>query len=338
MPGTFTPKPVPPLRRTELTVPAAPTATPVDTDVFEGASDGKRYVLPRYAIAFDKIGLVEEPRIAIADRQGTPTLVVTLNETPSPAAAADTSELQHVLSVTLKYPVPVVDGGDMVQEILFPSVLLDATETVITAELPLATPGERRGQILAALASLTASARLVVGRGITVGVPTGEHLPDGAPGYRVRKLLIDWIPAPRRSFSGSPTQPARRREWRGRTDDSAPRHVHGASHSYWQNPASPEHFYFLPDRFLLARAPDGGRAPLLRVRAAATAGDDAPRIAFEFQARPVIDADRIGAARPQLETAARQRGGTGPLALEIMPDPQPLLRLACRRMAPRAPR
>jgi hypothetical protein len=42
----------------------------------------------------------------------------------------------------------------------------------------------------------------------------------------------------------------------------------------------------------------------------------------------VIDPDRLNAAHPQLEAAARQRGGTGALALEIMPDPQPLLRLA----------
>jgi hypothetical protein len=326
-PRIFIPRPRPPLRREELTVPAAPTATPVDTDVFI-SRDGNRQVLPRYALAFDKVGLVEEPHIAIADRHGTPTLVLTLNETPSPAAGDGTSELQHALAVTLKYRVPVVGGGDMVQAIPFPTVLLDATETVITAELPLTTPGQRQ-QILAALASLEASATLVVGRGIMVGVPTDEQLPDGAPGYRERRLLLEWTVPPAPIVLSE----AQRHRLGGGSGGVQPliRHrlaFRGVSHSYWQDPARPEHFYFLPDRFLLARAPEGDRHPLLRVRAAATASDDVPRIALEFQARPVLDPDRLAEAHAQLEAAVRQRGGTGELAFEIMPDPQPLLRLA----------
>jgi hypothetical protein len=321
-------RPNPPLRRSELTVPVAPTATPADTDVFESGDGSKHYVLPRYALAFDKIGLLDEPRIAIADRNGMPTLVLTLNETPSPAAGANTSELPHVLTVTLRYCVPVIPNGVVVQDIAFPTVLLDASETVVTAELPLTAPGQHM-QILAALSSLQASATLVVGRGITVGVPTDEKLPDGAPGYRERKLLLEWTvpPAP---LVLSEAQRDRLGGGSGGVQPLIRHHIafRGASHSYWQDPARPDHFYFLPDRFLLARAPEGNRRPLLRVRAAATTGDDTPRVAFEFQARPVIDPDRLDAAHPQLETEARQRGGTGTLALEIMPDPQPLLRLA----------
>jgi hypothetical protein len=318
----------PPLRRSELTVPVAPSATPADTDIFESGDGSQHYVLPRYALTFDRVGLVEEPRIAIADRNGTPTLVLTLNETPSPATGTGRSELPHVLAVTLRYRVPVVSGGELVQDVPFPSVLLDATETVVTAELPLTTLGLRQ-QILAALASLDAGATLVVGRGITVGVPTDEQLPDGTPGYRVRKLLLEWTVPPAPIVLSE----AQRNRLGGGSGGVQPliRHriaFNGVSHAYWQDPTQPEHFYFLPDRFLLARAPEGNRRPFLRVRAAATTGDDTPRIAFEFQARPVIDPDRLDAAQPQLEAAARQRGGTGALALEIMPDPQPLLRLA----------
>jgi hypothetical protein len=318
----------PPLRRSELTVPVASRSTPADTDVFESADGSKQFVLPRYALAFDKAGLIEEPRIAIMDRDGMLTLVVTLNQTPSPAANAGASELPHVLTVTLRYRVPVVSGGDVVQEISFPSVLLDETGTVVSAGLPLTTPGQRQ-QIVAALSSLAASATLVVGREILAGVPTGEKLPDGAPGFRQRKLLLEWIvpPAPivlseaqgNRLGGGSSGVQAliRHRIAFG-----------GKNYSYWQDPAQPERFHFLPDRFLLARAPEGNRRPLLRVRSAAMTGDDTPRIALEFQARPVVDSDRLDAARPQLETAARERGGTGALDLEIMPDPQPVLRLA----------
>ena len=342
VPELFIPNPNPPLRRSELKVPAAPNATPSDTDVFTSPDDGlatsmraepiptgeKQLVLPRYTLAFDKVGFVEEPRIAIADRDGTPTLTVTLNESPSPAANAGTGELPHVLAVTLRYRVPVLSGGDVVQEISFPSVLLDQTETVVTAGLPLSTPGQRQ-QIVAALSSLAASATLVVKRGIVVGVPTGEKLPDGAPGYRQRNLLLEWIvpPAP---IVLSEAQ-GNRLGGGGSGIQALIRHriaFGGKNYSYWQDPARPEHFHFLPDRFLLARAPEGNRRPFLRVRGAPAIGDDLPRIALEFQARPVVDSERLDAAQPELKAAARERGGTGALDLEIMPDPQPVLRLA----------
>lgn len=171
----------PQLRRSELPVPAAPTAMPADTDVFISPDGNTSYVLPRYTLRFERVGQVEEPSITIADRAGTPTLVVTFDEAPSPAAGDGRAELPHVLTVTLKYRVPVLEGGAIVEQTAFPRVLLDATQTVVTAELPLTTPGQRQ-QILAALASLDASATFVIGRGITVGIPTGEMLPDGAPG------------------------------------------------------------------------------------------------------------------------------------------------------------
>ena len=324
----FIPRPLPVLARAQLTVPVAPSAAPTDADVFESADGSKRYVLPRYALAFDKVGSIEEPRIAIADRSGTPTLVVTLSETPSAASASGATELEHIIAVTLKYRVPVISGGEVVQSFPFSSVSLDSVGTTVTAELPLTTPGQHQ-QIVAALASREASATLVVGRGITVGVMTGEALPDGNPGYRVRKLLLEWT-APPASIVLSETQ---RDRLGGASGGMQPLIRHrfafdGVNHSYWQDPARPEHFYFLPDRFLLARAADGNRAPLLRVRGAAVTGDEEPRLAFEFQARPVVNHARIDAAQPQLEQKAKERGATGALALEIMPDPQPLLRLA----------
>ena len=70
------------LKRSELTVPVAPTLSPQDSDIFESPDGGKQFTLPRYALAFDRIGTVDEPRIAIADRGGTSAFVVTLNQTP----------------------------------------------------------------------------------------------------------------------------------------------------------------------------------------------------------------------------------------------------------------
>ena len=221
----------------------------------------------------------------------------------------------------------MISGGEVVQDIAFESVL-DQTETVVTAETKLTAPGQRQ-QMLAALSSLTAGATFVVGRAIVVGVPTGEVLPDGEPGYVVRNFVLDWIvpPAPVVLSEGQ------RNRLGGASGGVQPFVRHriafgGKNYSYWQDPARPAHFYLLPDRFLLARASEDDRRPLLRVQAAAITGDETPRIAMEFQARPVIDSSRLEAAHPELDAAVRQIGGTGPLDLEIMPDPQPLLRLA----------
>jgi hypothetical protein len=316
--------------RTQLQVPVAPSATPADTDAFESPDGTKHFVLPRYSVALDKVGSVDEPRIAIADRSGTPTLIITLLETPSPAVAPNAAELEHVLAVTLKYRAPVLDGGSVVQELAFPTVLLDSTQTVVTAELPLTTPGQRQ-QVLAALASRDAAATLVVGRGATVGVPTGQNLPDGSPGYRVRRVLLDWAapPAPvllsesqsvrlGGGASAGSIQPLIRRRIR----------FGDRTYSYWQDPARPECFFFLPDRFLLARMSDGDRAPMLKVRAANAASEDELRVTLEFHAHPVLDPARLDAARNELEGLARALGATMPIQLDILPDPQPLLRLA----------
>lgn len=313
-----------PLRRNELTVPVAPTATPADSDVFESPDGSKRYVLPRYALAFDKVGPVEEPRIAIADRNGTPTLVVTLVETPSPAATADTAELSHLVSVTLKYQRRVEGGGYMVQQIAFaPVPPIDVVQTTVTAEAPLE-EGQRQ-QVLAALSDLDSAATLVVGRAISVAVPAPSKLPDGATGYFPSTFLLDWT-APPKPIVLSPAQ----RDRLGGDGIVPPLVRHripfgSRNHSYWQDGARPANFSFLPDRFLLARAADGNRRPQLRVHAAAPAADGAPRIAFEFVARPVIDLARLEAARPRLEEAA---GVPGPIQLQVVHDPQPVLRLA----------
>ncbi len=163
------------------------------------------------------------------------------------------------------------------------------------------------------------------------GEDTGETLPDGAPGYAVRQLMLDCTVQPAPVVLSE----AQRNRLGGSSGGVQPlirhRKAFGATnHSYWQDPARPACFYFLPDRFLLARKPDGNREPLLRVRGIVTSGGE-PGFAVEFVARPVIDLGRLAAARSQLEEAARQRGASEPLTLEIVPDPQPVLRLALPR-------
>jgi hypothetical protein len=316
-------------RRADLTVPVAPAAAPTDADVFESPDGTVRYALPRYALQFDRVGTVDEPRIAIADRDGTPTLVITLNEAPAPASGHGVQELPHALAVTLKYQQPVLGGGNpVVQELSFPSVLLDPTQTIVTAERPLTTPGQRQ-QILGALGSPAAASTLVVTRGIEVGVPTGTQAADGSPGYRVATLAIDCVidPVP---LILSDAQRARLGGGAAAVQPLVRLRVpfEGKSYSYWQDPAFPELFYFLPDRFQLARAPDGDREPLLRIRARDAIKAEELQVIIEFEAHPTIAAARLDAARPTLEAAAKSRGATSPIRLEILPQAQPILRLA----------
>ncbi|MGH3939692.1 MAG: hypothetical protein ACRDTG_13885 [Pseudonocardiaceae bacterium] len=317
-------------RREQLTVPVAPDTSVSDEDVFEFTEAEFRLnlVLPRYELALDRVGEVDEPQISITERNGTDTLTVTLVETMSPVAQFGAGELAHVLAVTLKYRVPVLDGGNVVQLIPFPSVTLDANGRVVTAELPLTTPGLRQ-QLLAALGSLEAGTTLVVGRGIQVGVPTGSTFPDGAPAYTEENLLLEWTPQPAPLILSD----AHRARLGGGDGDIAPmlrvRIPFGErSHSYWQDPARPERYYFTPDRFLLARTSDSTHRPVLRVRAAGAATEAQLRTVLEFHARPVLDPARLEAARPSLQAEAVARGATGPVRLEILPEVQPLLRLA----------
>ncbi|MGH3930010.1 MAG: hypothetical protein ACRDTF_08550 [Pseudonocardiaceae bacterium] len=318
-------------RREQLTVPVAPDTSVSDEDMFEITFEGGfglNLVLPRYELALDRVGAVDEPRISIVDRNGTDTLTVTLVETMSPAAQFGAGELAHVLAVTLKYRVPVLDGGGVVQVIPFPLVTLDANGTVVTAELPLATPGLRQ-QLLAALGSLEAGTTLVVGRGIQVGVPTGSTFPDGAPAYTEENLLLEWTPQPAPLILSD----AHRARLGGGDGGIAPmlriRIPFGErSHSYWQDPARPERYYFTPDRFLLARTSDSTHRPVLRVRVTGAATEAQLRTVLEFHARPVLDPARLEAARPTLQAEAAALGATGPVRLEILPEVQPLLRLA----------
>jgi hypothetical protein len=317
--------------RDELAVPIAPDADPTDSDLFEDPAGTVKLALPRYDVVFDRVGAGTEPRVLIADRAGTPTLLVVLSQTPSPASGPDVAVLPHAVAVTLKYRVPVQTGGSVVIELAFESVTFDDTQTVVTAELPLSVAGLQQ-QLLAAMGSLDAEVTLVVKRGITVGKPTGDRGSDGQPLYWLTALLLEHIAAPtplllsdaqriRLGGGGGPVQPMNR--IRVPFGDR--------SHSYWQDPVRPERYYFVPDAFLLARLPGTGRPPALKVRATDAASAEEIRVTTEFLAKPVISPQRLETAMPVLAAEAQQRGSTSAVRMEILTEAQPILRLALPR-------
>ncbi|MFI6386048.1 hypothetical protein [Nonomuraea sp. NPDC050540] len=309
--------------RHELTIPVSPTDTPGDDTRYESADGSAILLLPRYDLAFDQ----EEPRILIVDRAGTPTLVVVVVQVPT-----GLGELPHELSLSLRYRVPELTGGSVVVEVDFPATRLDGTGTVVSAELPLTGPGLRQ-QLLAAMSSLEARATVVVKRGITVAVPNPMLLIEPPPPqtYREVALLLECVAGP----SPLLLSDAQRVRLGGGTTPTGVQGMRrlrvqheGRGHSFWQDPARPEHFYFLPDRFLLGRLPGAGRRPALNIRATSAAREEDVRVTVEFMARPVVSTERLAAAEPVLAEEAGRMGSTAPVRMEILPDAQPMLRLA----------
>lgn len=318
-------EPFPYVRRADLTVPVAPNAAATDTDVFESPDGSLKWALPRYMLLFDPVDGADEPRIAIADRGGADTLLVTLMTTPSPAAGPGIGMLSHSIVVSFSYRLPVAGGGgEMTHKLEFTKVTWDGP--AVLAEMPLTTPGLRE-QLLAAMSSPQSGVSLAVMRRVFVGVPTDYRMEDtGEFAYQERVLELDWVSPPtplvlsttqleRLGGAGGPVSPMRRLRIS----------YDGRGHSYWQDPVRPEQFFFVPDRFLLARTPNG---PALRVRAADAESEADIRITAEFFARAVTDPRRLQQARPTLEERARTEGATAPVRVEVLPEAQPVLRLA----------
>jgi hypothetical protein len=315
------------LRRDQLTVPIAPSAT-VDNDTTYTSIDGSATLaLPRYDIAFDRVGEVDESRIVVTQEAGIDVLTVTFVESRA-AWPAGAVEMPHVLRASLRFRIPVLDGGAVVQDLAFASLTMDASETVLTAKLPLSSPG-LRDRVVAALGSLDAAASFVIGRGVEYAYQDGVF-DDGQPAFQVVDGIVEWFPQPSPIvLSGAQLT----RLGGGAGSAMAPMirigvAFDGRTHPYWQDSATPQRFFFIPDRFALARTSDDGHRPLLRVRAAPGATVEDAKVQMEFQARPVVDKNRIQAALEKLGAAATARGAVGPVELEVFPEVQPTLRLA----------
>ncbi|WP_338682111.1 hypothetical protein QD712_06620 [Streptomyces acidiscabies] len=318
-------EPFPYLRRADLTVPVAPSAASTDADVYESTDGSQKWALPRYLLVLDRVGGVDEPRITIADREGVATLLLTLTTAPSPASGPGIGTLSHSVVVSLAYRLPVAGGGgEMTHKLEFTKITWDLPRMV--AELPLTAPG-LSGQLLAAMSSPAADMRLAVMRRIFVGVPTDYRMEDtGEFAYQERVLELDWVSPP----TPLVLSPAQLERLGGEAGPVSPMRrlrisFDGRGHSYWQDPVRPEQFFFVPDRFLLARTPTG---PALRVRAADAASEADIRITAEFFARAVTDPRRLEQARPTLEDRARADGAVRPVRVAVLPEAQPVLRLA----------
>ncbi|MEX5710284.1 hypothetical protein AB1484_18735 [Parafrankia sp. FMc6] len=326
--GSPSPPPNPGRPRSELAdVMVAPGDPPDVDDVYESVDGTQRYGLPGYALAFDQVGGGSEPRVETVVRDGVRNLVVGLVKTPSPAGDG-LAELPHALSVVFQYRLPGVGGVTAVKTLEFPEISPDTTGTVVTAILPLTSPGMHQ-QVVAALGSLDSACSVVVNRSVTVAC-TLAPVPGQPQHYEIRTVSFTLPlepqplvlgPAQLARLAGGGPGPGPGRLVRHRVTTS------GRSDPYWQDPADPALFYYLPDRFDLGRAPAGNRRPLLWVR---TVGEKpgAELVSLAFEASAVVDPRRLEAARPGLAGFAAERGAAGEVRLEMLAEAQPELLLA----------
>lgn len=97
-----------------------------------------------------------------------------------------------------------------------------------------------------------------------------------------------------------------------------------ASYTYYQDAARPRLFFYLPDRFKLARHPESPYKPAMSVRVAPPAdpnGDST--VTFTYVAVPWVDANRLAAAAVELSGKVPQLAGA-------LPELQPLSTSAVR--------
>lgn len=318
-------------RRSDSPEPIATDRDITDALQFESPDGDEVFALPRYAWVLDQVGDVQEPRIVIVDRDGSPTLSMTFAKTLGPASDSGVDEMPHTVSATLKINVPDLSRvpSGMIREFPLSVSSSDDGGGILTADLALTAIG-LRALLVSSFGSAAGGAMVVVQRSISVAVPTGERFSDGKEAYidRDYELPCTVPPTPlvlsdrqrQRLGGGGGVDPLRRVHIR----------FGKRTHTYWQDPIEPEHFYFLPDNFLLARLPDPPHSPVMRIVVSAGDGPD-PLITMEFTAKPVIDEKRLTAARPELSAEAERFGSTRPVKLDLFRDAQPLLRLALPR-------
>ncbi|MGV9868077.1 thioredoxin domain-containing protein, partial [Rhodococcus koreensis] len=302
----------------------------VDEEQFDSPTGDQVFALPRYALVFDTVADADEPRIVIAQRDGVPTVSVTLVKTDNAEVDPQAAEMPHESLVWLGISAPGVDGALETTQFSFESLTFDANKQVLTAHGAIDRPGFRE-QLVAAFGSLAANTTLHVTRAVRVAAPTGRTFEDGEPAYDDVDGFVDSIVSP------APLVLSDRQRGRlGGAAAGAPMRrlrlaFRGRVHTFWQDPVDAERFYFLPDVFLLARSDAAPRAPTMRIHAVANDANTDPRVAMEFTAQPVVDPERLRAAVPALAQDAADHGSTKPVRLEQFHEAQPLLRLTLPR-------
>ena len=307
--------------RDKLDCPLTDTVVVSDVLIFQGATNGVSYHLPRYRLATHSVNGVDQYIIRMEHAANDWILRVGLEKFRAPeiAAAPVTSELAHDLLVRLTFNVTMAGGGTTSKELPFQDIGVTQDGSLVVATLHFSSPAER-DQVLAAITTANAAAGLQISRAIRVGIPaTPLGTMPGAQLYRAVTRGVNMVAEPnplflnlalnRYLFDGD--APAAgglgltpfQLQWKDRF------------FTYWQDTGRPELFYYLPDSFRLARRSQAPFLPMLSIKVVGSAAkaEDA-QMSFEFVAVPWVDPARLAAARHELAKRVKVTDPTAPAA------------------------
>jgi hypothetical protein len=317
--------------RNEIKVPICPSSNVMDEVLFEDpAQPAKKYYLPRYELAMTSDGGAYHVALRQdSSKSGSPwALGVLLKKSAAPslaAAANSAQELQHRVTVILRYNQMMGNQAGGREELVFNNVNTEANGQV-AAKFYFASM-QQRDAIYHALTDQALGATLVVRRAITVAVPASPVFPlaMGVAAGIMRRPPMPMPPRPQPQ--GALFQQVERALDQeiapkpfvfpaGYFQDITPATVptknveltkfevtgpDNQSHHYYRDGARPYVFYYTPDTFKIARRPDGSHEPLLSIRF----GDPAPaadlKVTFSFVAAPYVDPARLADAAEKLK-------------------------------------
>jgi hypothetical protein len=331
--------------RNQIKVPICTSSNVTDEAFFEDpVQPGKKYYLPRYAVASDgqRYQLAFHEETARNESRWALSASLTRFAAPAIASAANSAqEIPHLVAVFLRCNQMIGNQAGAREELAFQVTNLGG---VLQATL-YCTSIQQRDLLYRALTDPALGAALVVRRTAVVATPAPQTFPLAMGAAAA--MMHGRLPQPR------PPEPLFRQVERAleQTVDpnpfvfppdlhsyifkgitpASPRPTEltklqlpaadGQPHTYYQDATSPYIFYHFPDSFKIARRPDGNHEPLVSARFGQPAPADDLKVTFSFVAAPYVDSARLADAAEKLRSSV-----SGPLPKGIDgPHFEPLL-------------
>jgi hypothetical protein len=281
--------------RRNMQVPITPTLAFDAATVFEAPdAPATRFYVPLYDLAEEVVD--GQRRFRLAMRQAGDAWRVTLFLTPGPRVPG-AQPIGHDLAGILRFTPPT---SAVSKELAF--VLEKESDTAWKATLTVATLNER-DQLFFALTRPEYRAQFVVRCTVRAAVPVAQDATTGEPLYRPSVRVIDVFVSRDPFVFDTRQHPDIFREVTNPSDQRfgvTLRQVEhrGRTHHYYQDQASPCLFYFLPDHIKVTRRPTAPFTPNMLVKFSSPDGSlENMRATVEYSAAPVIDPERLDAAR-----------------------------------------
>lgn len=330
-----------PKPRNQITCPISPV-TPINpATLFEDPADAaKKYFLPIFNVAEEIVDGTRRLRVTMGPDGPDWILRVFLSVEPR-ASVPNSGPMKYSVAVVLKFTSPT--SADAKEQVLNAAQESDGSWQATCVMKTLT----ERDQIYAALTKSEYRTQLLVRCGFTAAVPA--EIENGVQLYQEGSRTVD-VPVNRDPFNFDPQQSDVFQgitNVSGRALGTIPRTVEyrGRTHRYYQDEAQKWVFSYLPDHFKVARRSTEPFSPDMTLRFSSSDGtQESIRASLEYVAAPVIDAERLKAARTALQTHLPVPLPAGTQGVDLQPlvpasiDQLKLLLAMPRAGVPGAPR